>query len=106
MGRFGMTELEARRCSPVSFRLNSKAHQVRTEEQRRMMALQAWMNQNVKATKKVGKNYQSLYKEFKEFYDAEKEFYDIFGIEKPKNTNILSLADKNRILSQRRRRGG
>lgn len=69
--------------------------------------MQAWLNQSVQATKKRGKTTVSAYKDFDEFYNSEEQFNRIFEIskleEKPK---ALSLADKNRILSKSRKKGG
>ena len=69
--------------------------------------MQAWLNQSVQATKKRGKTTVSAYKDFDEFYNSEEQFNRIFesskSEEKPK---ILSLADKNRMLSKSRKKGG
>lgn len=106
IARFDLSLLDSKRCTPVDFELYSKAHRIKDEEKTRMIALQAWMNQSVQGTKKVGKEYKSLFEEFNDFYDSEKQFNLIFDpnyeVDKPK---LLTLADKNRLLNQRREGG-
>lgn len=102
-----MTLLEARRCTPVEFQIYSKAHLIRTEEKTRMLAMQAWMNQSVQATKKSGKKQMPKYKKFDEFYNTDEQFNSIFEADSQKvKSKTLTLADKNRILSQARKKGG
>lgn len=102
-----MTLLEARRCSPVEFQVYNKAHLIRTEEKTRMLAMQAWLNQSVQATKKSGKKQVPAYKKFDEFYNVDKHFNDLFEVNSQKvKSKTLTSADKNRILSRSRKRGG
>ena len=102
-----MTLLEARRCTPVEFQIYNKAHLIQMEEKTRMLALQAWLNQSVQATKKSGKKQVPAYKKFDEFYNADKHFNNLFEVSSRKvKPKILTLADKNRILSQSSKEGG
>ena len=73
---------------------------MKNEEQSRFIALQAWMNQSVQATRKSGKDYKSIYKNFGDFYNTEEEFKNIFTTKKEK-PKLLTLADKNRLLSKK-----
>lgn len=93
-----MTALEAKRCTPADFQLYQKGHQVKDEAQRRLIAMQAWQNQAVQRTKKVGKNYLSAFKDFNDFYNVEDNFYASLGY-KPK-IRKLSMADMNKKLQQ------
>ena len=69
--------------------------------------MQAWLNQSVQATKKRGKTTVSAYKDFDEFYNSEEQFNRIFESSKEKEKpKVLSLADRNRILSKSRKKGG
>ena len=81
-----------------------KAYRIKQENIERNIALQAWMNQAVQATKGKGKNVRSLYRNFDEFYNAKTQFESIFRPNRPKKKR-LSLADKNRLLNQRKRGG-
>ena len=107
IGRFNLSLLESKRCTPVDFEIYNKGYLIRSQEKTRLLAMQAWLNQSVQATKKRGKTSVSAYKDFDEFYNSEEQFNRIFESskeeEKPK---ILSLADKNRILSKSRKKGG
>ena len=71
-----------------------------------MIALQAWMNQSVQATKKRGKTSVSAYKDFNDFYNSEEHFNQIFEPDTEDKPRVLSLAEKNRLLSQSRKKGG
>lgn len=64
------------------------------------------MNQAVQRTKKRGKSTVSAFKDFNEFYDSESEFNKLFEPKISEKPKVLTLADKNRILSQRRKEGG
>lgn len=82
------------------FLMYSLAYQVKVQGELFLSAQQAWLNQSVKATKKVGKGTKSAYKNFNEFYNYEKEFNSIFkGASKRKEK--LSIADRNRLLNQK-----
>ena len=107
IGRFNLSLLESKRCTPVDFEIYNKGYLIRNQEKTRLLAMQAWLNQSVQATKKRGKTSVSVYKDFDDFYNSEEQFNRIFespdSEEKPK---ILSLADKNRMLSKSRKKGG
>ena len=105
-----MTLTEAKRCTPVDFQIYSIAHEIKQEERTRMIALQAWMNQSVQGTKKVGKSFRSVYKSFEDFYNINDQFERIFndshekqGVKLPAKERTLSLADKNKIINQIRK---
>ena len=106
VGRFDLSLIEAKRCTPVDFEIYNQGYSIKTQEKTRLIALQAWMNQAVQRTKKRGKSTVSAFKDFNEFYDSEAEFNKLFESEISEKPKVLTLADKNRILSQRRKKGG
>jgi hypothetical protein len=83
------------------FRLLSIAYQVKLHDQQFDSAYQAWMNQQVQATKGSGKNVKSAYKTFDDFFNNKKQFERIFVPEKDKKRR-LTMAEKNRLLNGRR----
>ena len=95
-----------RSCTPVDFEIYNQGHSIKTQEKTRLIALQAWMNQAVQRTKKRGKSAVSAFKDFNEFYDSESEFNKLFEPKISEKPKVLTLADKNRILSKRRKEGG
>lgn len=52
--------------------LGMEAYSIKKTLDREDLALQAWMNQTVQATKGSDKHPQPAYKSFEDFYDAEK----------------------------------
>lgn len=64
------------------YSLRMKAHNLRRLDEEYMIALAAWQNQQVRATKKSGKNKVVPYfKTFKQFFDMEKYEREIRGME-------------------------
>lgn len=53
------------------------AYKLERIDKERDMHMQAWLNQQVKATKEKGKKQVPIFKNFKEFYDYEKNISDI-----------------------------
>ena len=104
MAKFGLSLIDAKRCTPVDFEYYQKAYEIKTVEEHRLIAAQAWMNQTVQATTE-GKKPKPKYKHFNDFYDYKKEFYSVFGKRTPEKKR-LSLADKNRLLNQSLKKGG
>lgn len=104
MAKFGLSLIDAKRCTPVDFEYYQKAYEIKTVEEHRLIAAQAWMNQTVQATTE-GKNPKPKYKHFNDFYDYKKEFYSVFGKRAPEKKR-LTLADKNRLLNQSLKKGG
>lgn len=52
--------------------------------------LQAWLNNQVKAEKKVGKTSKPVFKEFKDFFDYEKRIADVTGKKVEKEVDIAA----------------
>lgn len=107
IGRFGLSILEAERLSNREFAILLKAQQVKEKDIERRLAVQSWYNQTVKGTKQRGKKQVPLFEKFSDFYDVEEEFYSLF-IEKKesvKEKRKLSMADRNRLLQERKKGG-
>ena len=67
------------------------AYRLRDLDARQRMHMQAWVKQQVKSTKEVGKKSVPAFKNFKEFFDYEKELREIEG--KKKDKTIVRLAN-------------
>lgn len=69
---------EIQRMTFREYNLRIKAWNLRRVDEEYGIALQAWMNREIEAQKKKGKNkYEYVYKSFKEFYDYEKRTKEI-----------------------------
>ena len=102
IGRFNLSLLESKRCTPVDFEIYNKGYLIRNQEKTRLLAMQAWLNQSVQATKKRGKTSVSAYKDFDDFYNSEEQFNRIFeSLKEEEQPKVLSLADKNRSEERR-----
>lgn len=99
-----MTYLEAARTTLEEFYIYNTAYAIQQEERRYQAAIQAWFNQQAKATKGRGKQTRSAYKSFTDFYNHAEEFNRLFEPEKA-SSQVLSLADKNRLINQLRKGG-
>lgn len=66
---------EVDRLTIPEYHILIEAYQLRYVDKRLLIHEQAWANQMVKATKKVGSSYESAFRTFRDFYDydAEKE---------------------------------
>lgn len=102
IGRHGLSYLEARRCTMYQLEVLQIGFRVNEQIKRKNMALQAFYNMNVKATKGEGKNIRPKYEKFGDFYDEEKEFKEALRpttvVAKPKR----STSKLNAILNPKR----
>lgn len=94
--------------TPSEFDSYNLAYRIRRQETIENLAIQAWFNQTVQAQENKGSKkkprYESKYKSFEDFYDGDKQFREIFNPSKKEDKpKKLSLADKNRLLSKRRK---
>ncbi|WP_350017474.1 hypothetical protein [Streptococcus jiangjianxini] len=100
-----MSFVEASRTTLEEFQIYDIAYAIQQEDKRFNAAIQSWFNQSVKATKGRGKNTKSAYKNFTDFYDHADEFNRLFEPpELPKQ--VLSIAEKNRLMNSVRKGGG
>lgn len=71
-----------------------KAHSLSRVDKEYDLHLQAWLNEQVGATKKQGKNSVPLYKNFKDFFDYNK------AIETIKGAESSSLSDEHKRMAR------
>lgn len=70
------------RMTLYEYEIRMTAYNLKTLDEERFIHEQAWANQQVKATKSIGKNKTEPYfKEFKSFFDYQKKEKEILGIE-------------------------
>lgn len=108
MGLFDVDLLTAKRMTPYEYKLRVLAFNVKRQKQIELTAIQAWLNNQAKATKKVGTGkftkYKNVFKNFGEFYDSEKEFATIFNNseDREKQAKKMSVAEMNRIINKKK----
>ena len=108
MGLFDVDLLTAKRMTPYEYKLRILAFNVKRQKQIELTAIQAWLNNQAKATKKVGTGkftkYKNVFKNFIEFYDSEKEFATIFNNseDREKQAKKMSVAEMNRIINKKK----
>ncbi|WP_460057105.1 hypothetical protein [Pseudolactococcus yaeyamensis] len=84
----------------ADYELLIKAHELKNVDKMFHIHLQAFLNRNVKAEKKVGKATKPVYDKFKKFFDYEKELDRILNKtsnknqEKPKFSGLGDLLKK------------
>lgn len=94
MANFGMSLLEAKRCTIREYEIHSIAYRIKEEREVFHINLIAWQTRQAGATKKNGR---AVFRKFDEMYDHEKRYLEaIKGVE-PKNKRINSIADNNRF---------
>ncbi|WP_244054510.1 hypothetical protein [Ligilactobacillus pabuli] len=106
-----MHEIE---CLSLSdYWLGMEAYAIKKTLEREDLALQAWMNQTVQATKGSDKHPQPMYKKFEDFYDAnelednirgefEPDYVSKHAIEKNEQDEIRSRWDAIQKMRERR----
>jgi hypothetical protein len=79
-----------------------KAYRLKRIDKEYDMHLQAWLNNQVKATKEVGKKYVPVYDNFKSFFDYEARINEV---EKPKKriTPELKRMAKAALMANKER---
>ena len=98
IGWFGLSLIDAKRCTPDDFDIYMKAREFRRQEKREDMSYQAWKNREIKADVKSGKNYKPYFRKFKDFYDSEQAIKDIISPQRKEKQ--LTSADMNKILAK------
>jgi len=82
----------------VEYQLGMEAYALKETYRREDMALQAWFNQTVQATKGSGKHPKPAYKNFSEFYDTEAYEDDIRARFEPDYTSTRQQEKKEKEL--------
>ena len=71
---FGMTDLvEVERMTLSEYYLRLEAYQLKQVDEQRMIAMQSWFNQTVKAQTGSAKHPKPKYQRFDQFFDTEKQ---------------------------------
>lgn len=94
-GLFGVSDFaEAGRMTMEEFRIRKRGHIMKRLEREQEIYLQAYLNRNVKATDKKGKEY--VYKKFEDFYDEVKRKNAVLGdtFSTPVNSNLIAIANR------------
>lgn len=73
------------------------AQQLRSIDESYQIHLQAWVNQQAKATKGKGKNIKSAYNNFKDFFDYDKQREKVIGTDREDTKQAKTL--KSMIMS-------
>lgn len=81
--------------------LRLEAYQLKQAKNQEQLALQAWLNQAVKATRGNSKNPKPKYKTFKEFYDLEQINSDIRATFEGGTTQKQKKLGRNELIAKR-----
>lgn len=92
MANFGMSLLEAKRCTIREYEIQNIAYRIAEERQVYHLNLLAWQNRQAGATKKNGR---AVFNKFSEMYDYEKNYLKAIKGEAPKDKKINSIAENN-----------
>ena len=71
---------EIETLSLYEYSMRMKAHRLTQIDREYELALQAWLNQQVQATKEQGSKQVPVYKEFRKFFDYEARVNEIDGV--------------------------
>lgn len=96
---FNMNDLvQISKMSLDEYFLRLEAYQISLIDKREDLALQAWLNQTVQATKGSSKNPKPMFKKFDEFFDAQSFKNDIH---KSFDPNYKPLNESEKEIEQR-----
>lgn len=101
IGWFGLSLLEAKRCTMKDFRIYLKAREIKKQSDREAMSFQAWQNRVIKSDKKIGKSYKPYFDKFSDFYDTRKEFAHIFNPPKTKKKEEMTMLERLNMAIQK-----
>ena len=59
------------------YQLRLEAYRIKQVEEERQLAVQAWFNHNVQATKGSAKHPKPMFKDFKDFFDAQSQIDEV-----------------------------
>lgn len=93
-----MTVLEARRTTIADFEVLIKAKKLANIDKKFELSMQAWLNQQVQATKKNGKNYVPYYKTFKDFFDYAGTLEKAMMTEEEKDKKEKEVTSRKELL--------
>lgn len=105
---FGMTDLvEIDRMTLSEYYLRLEAYQLKQVDEQRMIAMQSWFNQTVKAQTGSAKHPKPKYQRFDQFFDAEKQEAKIThyfepGSKTPAESKHTKKIEAFEVFNQRR----
>ena len=104
MAKFGMSYVDAQRCTSRQFEIEMTAYRLRRQETELNNRLNAYYTMVVQSTKGSGKSTTMLYEDFNDFYDASDEFDEALrrNSKEAKVNKRLSMAEINRMLNQQK----
>lgn len=89
IGQLGMTDIrEIERMTMYEYEIRRTAYLVSYLDKLRDSHDQAWANQQIKATKKVGKKEVPYFKDKEAFFDYDSKLNSILGIENAKQSKV------------------
>lgn len=101
---YGMSESEIDEMTIREYTFKMASKRLARQEKEYYIHLEAWQNNQVKATKKVGKDYKPYYKRFSDFYDY-KTSYDraLYGdeyVKRREEEKRWEIVEANRRLNK------
>jgi hypothetical protein len=82
------------RMTLYEYEIRMTAFRLKSLDQLNKIHEQAWANQQVQATKKIGKKEVPYFNTYKKFFDFEKYEKQVLGIEEKQNLTLKSLLIK------------
>lgn len=84
VAQLGMKDIkEIERMTLYEYEIRKTAYRIAYLDKSRELHDQAWLNQQIKATKKAGKKEVPYYKNKKDFFDYERQFNEVLGMQQP-----------------------
>lgn len=99
LGFHNIAEIEC--MTLVEYYLRLEAYQLQQAQIQGQLALQAWFNQAVQATKGNSKHPKPKYKKFKDFYDLEQVNAGIRATFEGGTTKKQTQVNENELIAQR-----
>lgn len=85
----------------AEYQLRMEAYQLKRVQEQESLALQAWMNQAVQATKGSSKHPRPKFKQFKEFFDTQEQIDRVRSMYEPSFKSARQQRDASRIFAKR-----
>lgn len=102
-GYFGMSESEIDGMTIRDYTFKMASKRLARQEREYYIHLEAWQNNQVKATKKVGKDYKPYYRKFDDFYNYRSEYKRaVFGdayVDQKEEEKKWEIIEANRRLN-------
>lgn len=100
---FDVSLLEASRMTMYEYKMRMFAYEIKRQKDMEKISISAWLNNQAKATKQIGKKQIPYFKKFENFYNSEKQFnLIIFGKDEKQIARRMSIAELNRKLNKKK----